>query len=71
SNLERVTVFNGDVLVVKSEETRDAWDVMDGCKCKCIWHNMLFLRQRYVCVFNTEKTIMYYNVYLYKKYLYI
>ena len=33
-----------------------AGDVMDGCKCKCIGHNMLFLRQRYIVVQSSEKT---------------
>ena len=33
-----------------------AGDGMDGCKCKCIGHNMLFLRQRYVVAQSSEKT---------------
>ena len=33
-----------------------ARDVMDGCKCKCIGHNMLFLRQRYIVGQSSEKT---------------
>ena len=34
-------------------------DGMDGCKCKCIGHNMLFLRQRYEPIKGLEKTIIY------------
>ena len=33
-----------------------AGDVMDGCKCKCIGHNMLFLKQRYIVGQSSEKT---------------
>lgn len=33
-----------------------AGDVMDGCKCKCIGHILVFLRQRYIVVQSSEKT---------------
>ena len=41
-------------------------NVMDGCKCKCIGYNMLFLRQRYRAIKGLEKTIIYerYSTYL-------